>query len=754
MSSAASRQSGIIRHACLAQIESLESRIMLSNTTPAALPNPPVPLPPLPIGTEPLQGVVGTPISLSPAMMNQLLGIDQIFYSSNGTVEQANGQGQTIAIVDAYGSPTIANDVATFDAHWGLSNADGGGNFFLTVQALAPTVNTISEPQTDINGWALETSLDVEWAHAIAPGAHIDLVEAPSDSLLDLLDADVYANALPGVTVNSNSWGSSNLSLIEPDRYDGFLTTPQSKIDINEGVTVFFASGDIGGSFNYPAASDQVIPVGGMTTDVDLQGNLLTLGDWTGSGGAEDTNYTPAYNEPLVSMDADPETGVWIYDTTPSPADGFAGGWNVIGGTSLATPLWAAYMSTIDQGLVLEGQATPTSPQVFQDIEIAGEGSPFYFDQVQPTNKLNTYPLWPSTGPVPDGANIPSNANTGFGLPNTELLTDLFVSGPSSFAFLERQVAPTDPGIAPSNGITSFGASLPRISFVSGPTTVVAGQTMSPLTFDVNTDTNTLNTAFTGAVTLSVLNGATLMGTVTVDAVGGVATFSNVSIDITGSGFVLEATASGVIPAQAAPIAVSPAAATQMIVSAEPTSIWQYSTTTPVAVTLEDAFGNHAVNNDSTVTLSVAVGPGTFSGATTAPVINGVATFTGLGFNVAGAYELELTDPGLPAVFTNSFDVVAIPLQNRTTFNGGVLSARAIVFQEQRNAVVFAAAGPPSGAAAFTEDVSPAVQAAVNNAVSPFASPASASGSGSVNQVLDSGANLRSDDATAAVLGN
>jgi len=295
---------------------------------------------------------------------------------------------------------------------------------------------------------------------------------------------------------------------------------------------------------------------------------------------------------------------------------------------------------------------------------------------------------------------------------------------------------------------------LPRLSFASSPTSAIAGQTLTTITVDAETDTNALNTAYTGAITLSVLNGATLSGTVTVNAVGGVAMFSNVAIDKTGSGYVLEATATGIISAESAPISISPAATSQIIVTSEPTSTWQYSATSTVTITLEDQYGNVATTDTSSVVLGVAVGPGQFSGSNVAPVTNGVATFTGLTFAVPGTYQLIASDEGLPPVATTDFDVVAIPVLRRFLFNGVAISAPAIIIQQQRNAPVLTAQGPPPGVA-VTFVVSGA-QAAVATNNTTGASPAVAAtdnGNDGVSQFLDSGANLRSDDATAALLG-
>lgn len=754
MSSAVSRRSRLLGH-MTAQIEQLEVRIMLQG-----LPNPPV-TPPTPVqGNEPLQGVVGTPLSLSPAMMEQEWGINQIFYNVGGTVEQADGAGQTIAIIDAYGSPSIVNDVEQFDNYWGLTDSDSSGNFFLSVTALAKTANSESDSAAVIASWNVETSLDVEWAHVIAPEAHIVLVEAPSQSLLDLADANVYATALPGVTVVSNSWGIPVGDIEEPDRFDGFFANPQAKINDNQNVVEIASTGDTS-TLEYPSASNRVIGIGGMNFDVDLSGNIIDLGDWDMSGGGPDTIYVPPiYNVPAVSADADPLTGVWVYDSSPNVSlDGvntIDNAWIYeVGGTSLAAPMWAGYVATIDQGLVMQGQPTLDSPTLMTDIEIAGEGSPNYFENLNP--KMPTaYPLWPTNGPIPDAVDIPGNGNTGFGFPNTFNFTSLIETntrtGNPALEFLEAETKWL--GDPTYNGVVSEGNTLDRIRFTSTLADETAGQAIPTFTVDVENSVNALDTGFNGNVTISLFSGGTLSGTLTVTANMGVATFSNISISKVANNYIIEATAANVISGESNPFDVVPAAAASMAITSQPTSIWQYNATTPVALTLEDVFGNIATNNNSDVGVSVAAGPGTFSGAAIAPVIDGVATFTGLTFNTPGAYQLMFTDDGLTPVISAQFSVVAIPAQQRTTFNGGVYSAPAILFQERRNAAVFAAAGPPSGAAAFTEVVDDSVQAAVNNAATPSASPAAANGSGSVDNVLDSGANLRSDDATSAVLGN
>ncbi len=168
-----------------------------------------------------------SPSGYSPAEIRAAYGINAITFS-NGTIT-GDGAGETIAIIDAYSDPNIASDLAAFDAEYGLA---------------APpsfTVANLGATTTDA-GWALETALDVEWAHAIAPDANIVLVEASSDSLPALFGAVSYASTLSGVSVISMSWGTSEFST--ETNYDRYFTTPSG----HTSITYVAASGDDGAS--------------------------------------------------------------------------------------------------------------------------------------------------------------------------------------------------------------------------------------------------------------------------------------------------------------------------------------------------------------------------------------------------------------------------------------------------------------------------------------------------------------------------
>ncbi len=260
-------------------------------------------------------------------------------------------RGTTIAIVDAYDDPNIANDLHQFDLQFGLPdpvltkvNQNGGSKL--------PAANA---------GWITEIALDVEWAHAIAPGAKILLVEANSNSFNSLLTAVNYARKYAGVSVVSMSWGGAEFSGETSD--DSYFTTPSG----HTGVTFVASSGDSGAPPTYPAISPNVLSVGGTTLNVTSQGSYVSESAWSGSGGGISSYESqPAYQkgtvtqstvfrtEPDVAYDADPNTGFPVYDSYNNPSSDPWGQW---GGTSDAAPQWAALIAIADQERALTGQS-------------------------------------------------------------------------------------------------------------------------------------------------------------------------------------------------------------------------------------------------------------------------------------------------------------------------------------------------------------------------------------------------------------
>jgi subtilase family serine protease len=295
------------------------------------------------------------PSGLTPAQVTAAYGLNDItFTSKTGTVVPGNGSGETIALIEMYNDPNIQSDLATFDAKYGLPTPS------LTVVDQAGS-------QSD-SGWALEESLDVEWAHAIAPGANILVVEAaPSYSqtqeLQNLLNAVNTARNTAGVVAVSMSWGFNEIT--NESSYDSYFTTPSG----HEGVTFIAASGD-SGYVEYPSASPNVLSVGGTTLNLTSSGAYSSETAWVDSGGGysafeQEPSYqggvqtSGARSTPDVAFDADPNSGVEVYSTPPG---GRSGSWQVVGGTSLGSPSWAGIIAIVDQGRAVAGLGSLDGP--------------------------------------------------------------------------------------------------------------------------------------------------------------------------------------------------------------------------------------------------------------------------------------------------------------------------------------------------------------------------------------------------------
>jgi subtilase family serine protease len=335
------------------------------------------------------------------------------------------GQGMTIAIIDSFGNPNITSDLANFDTQMGLPHMCGeagatcaaGAPTFQhvywngTTQVKAPPPNSKGTALQTRNIWALETSLDVEWAHAIAPDANIlNVTVNPAETLgvqgfPAMMDAEQFVVDHHEATVISQSFAAAE---------ETFPST-QSLMNLRHafisaaanGVTVLGSSGD-GGSANssktpvknpvtfpYPTvewpASDPLVTAAGGTylctnpitgTSVDSADQPATCQahpgvrevGWIDSGGGFSSIFAkPSYQDvlpagstaigsmrgvPDIAYNASSRTGVLVYDT--APGDGSSGlicksgdpcsaGWYVVGGTSASSPQWAGLVAIADQ---------------------------------------------------------------------------------------------------------------------------------------------------------------------------------------------------------------------------------------------------------------------------------------------------------------------------------------------------------------------------------------------------------------------
>ena len=271
---------------------------------------------------------------MTPAEVAAAYGLDSLtIKTSSGSVFD-NGSGETIALIELYHDPNLASDVQTFDQRFGLPDP--------TI-----TVDNQAGSQTN-NDWALEETLDVEWAHAIAPGANILVVEAApananTQEFQNLMTAVNTASRTPGVVAVSMSWGFNEFP--SETSYDSSFTTP--------GITYIAASGDAS-SVDYPATSPNVLAVGGTTLNLDDSGNYSSESAWSDSGGGysvyePEPNYQKSVQQtgqrstPDVAFVGDPNTGVAVYETPPlSQGSGQAtnpGGWQLVGGRASARRL-------------------------------------------------------------------------------------------------------------------------------------------------------------------------------------------------------------------------------------------------------------------------------------------------------------------------------------------------------------------------------------------------------------------------------
>jgi kumamolisin len=250
----------------------------------------------------------------------------------NTVTVNPSGGSRAIAIVDAYHYPTAMSDLSLFSAQFGLP-APTNANF--------QVVYAGRQPPVDAN-WNIEEALDIEWAHAMAPNAKIYLVEATSSNFTDLLRAVSVANSLvssAGGGEVSISWGGSEFS--RETSYDSYFA--------QSGIVYFASSGDSPG-VNWPSTSPNVVSVGGTSLSRNpTTGNFQAEVAWQSGGGGPSIYETlPRYQTsisaivqnqrgtPDVAADADPSTGMWVY-AYPY--------WYILGGTSVAAPVWAGIVN-------------------------------------------------------------------------------------------------------------------------------------------------------------------------------------------------------------------------------------------------------------------------------------------------------------------------------------------------------------------------------------------------------------------------
>jgi subtilase family serine protease len=312
-------------------------------------------------------GVSSVPLGLSPDKIKKAYGLPA-----------TGGQG-TIAIIGAYDDKNIEKDLGVFSKQFNLPACTTANGCF--------TKHVIGAAKTN-SGWAMETSLDVEWAHAIAPQAKILLVEATTPSGQNLLNAIDYAVKQPGVVAVSMSFGGAEF----PDE----ISLDNHFQSVGGTITFFASSGDNGAGASWPACSPNVVAVGGTRINFSATGNLQSETAWTGSGGGVSAYETePAYQKnysipkanghraiPDVSYNADPASGFSIYKSTGSSKKG----WYAVGGTSAGAPQWAAIKAlgnSADNSKFYIDKNSSGNGNFFRDIKSGSNGDCGYYCQAR-----------------------------------------------------------------------------------------------------------------------------------------------------------------------------------------------------------------------------------------------------------------------------------------------------------------------------------------------------------------------------------
>jgi subtilase family serine protease len=309
-----------------------------------------------------------TPSGVTPAVIKKIYNLPV-----------SGGKG-TIALIDAYDDANMESDLAVFDKQYNLPACTTANGCFEKHKMATSTASN--------SGWAMETSLDVEWAHAIAPGAKILLVEAKTPSGANLMSAIDYAASRKDVVAVSMSWGGAEFS-------DELSEDPHFVSKANPGMAFFASSGDDGTGASWPASSPNVIGVGGTSLELASSGTLIAESAWSGSGGGvsayeKEPAWQTAYKIskangmraiPDVSYDADPASGYPIYISTGTGTKA-KGAWDTVGGTSAGSPQWAAIQAlggTAALAKFYTDKASAATLSYFRDITSGSNGDCQYY---------------------------------------------------------------------------------------------------------------------------------------------------------------------------------------------------------------------------------------------------------------------------------------------------------------------------------------------------------------------------------------
>lgn len=420
--------------------------------------------------------------------MQKAYGLNKVYKAG------LDGSGQTIMIVDAFGSNTIVADANLFSALNGLPPLTSSNFAIFTPNGSATCTSTNG---CIAGNWQYETTLDVEWAHAMAPGANIVLILGADNSFTNLDIANLYGIENGFGTVLSNSFGISEIALVDLDPSELVVENGIAEIAAALGISQNVSTGDSGdqlatntADFGIPSVSVQAnadspfaTAIGGTSTFLDSKNNIelqtgwgtnfariaeptpnpptippLLFGFQSGAGGGTSVVYAkPKFQKgnttggvkfrqvPDISMNADPQTGNEII-VTPSSVPGDDQEVDVFGGTSLSCPMFSAVWAIANQAAAAEGlgplgQAAPIL------YELSG-------DAITDVNVKAVDTLLNVTGTIFNPPNPPSFQSAaalgGPQAPTTRFVSALFQSSSSTrwdvFTFGTDSSLATSPG--------------------------------------------------------------------------------------------------------------------------------------------------------------------------------------------------------------------------------------------------------------------------------------------------------------------
>ena len=408
---------------------------------------------------NPLGSITTAGYYLSPAQVRTRYGFDGL-----PNTPEAKGSGQLIAIVGAYNALHLADNLAAFSTKFGLPQCttvstavtNGVANIahpaaksgctlqIINVDGNGKATATPGQSGAAVSSWSAETSMDIEWAHAMAPMASIVVIQAPTAFVSSMQNGVAYASNVAKADVVSMSWGSAEKVTqcvrkagqptvqVDPKCSDAALIfnfwNASGTVAFTGNSTFVAASGDAG-TLQWPALDPRVLAVGGTVV-----GAKTDIG-WSGSGGGVSIAFTaPKWQPPItkLTMRAVPDvaydagTPVAIY-ITPDAATGWGDascvtlngtakcGWYGGGGTSAGAPQWAGIVA-IAKAMRLANNSPDINYQstMYSIAQVPGWYATAFGDVVAGSTKTNT---------SKNGYDLV----TGLGTPNTSYLISYLV---------------------------------------------------------------------------------------------------------------------------------------------------------------------------------------------------------------------------------------------------------------------------------------------------------------------------------------